>query len=550
MIIADARGNAADSSFGVRLGQFARQIKADFWDLFERDDRESYAALDGLRALAVLWVIAFHIMLLLAVPLNGNPYAKADSILSPTSSLKVWRYLLLISSGDLGVDIFFVLSGFLIADILIRDLAKRRLSAGTFLRRRFIRIVPAYFFTILVYMAGATLVDTDADGCRKNWWKNLLFVNNMVRPLLTKQADDSSSACVPQTWSIAVEFQFYLISPALMLWLVSAPAAEWRRAFWPWQNEGDASNAGKRGDMTLGLMANAINDSSSSAFPPTAHEPFAPLTADELSTALATNFRWKMAGLVVLGLCSLTIQAILYATNVESRGNLFSMLVFLDDYVYVRTYCRVVPYLVGIACAVYFHAFGKREISTYVPASENQADEFASPYASWYQRALKYAGGWDLDSSALLLTLGVNVVFSYLGPGTKGSVEQDPAFDIFTADQIFLSFFARVAFGCCLGYQVYLCLVGRGQLLNRFLSSRIWLPFARLSFSAYLMQFAIMSWLFQLKSLVPALAFDPAWNSLQAYCAALVTIVAFTCLIFVLVVPSYLLIEKTCMRLR
>jgi peptidoglycan/LPS O-acetylase OafA/YrhL len=93
-------------------------------------------------------------------------------------------------------------------------------------------------------------------------------------------------------------------------------------------------------------------------------------------------------------------------------------------------------------------------------------------------------------------------------------------------------------------------LVARGQLLNRFLSSPVWLPFARLSYSAYLMQFMIMSWLFTWKSHFASLSFNPDWSAGQAFGVALLMMICSNTIVFVCVIPCHLLIEKTFMRLR
>jgi peptidoglycan/LPS O-acetylase OafA/YrhL len=500
-------------------------------------------------------------MLFMTAPLAGNPYAKADSIFPPSIFHNVWQCFFLLSSGDLGVDIFFVLSGFLIADILIRDYAKNRLSAWMFLYRRFIRIFPAYFVAIVLYMVGATLAQADVDACQTNFWKNLLFVNNLVRPLLTAQEGDTTIGCMQHTWSIAVEFQFYLISPALVLWLVSANRSEWIRAFFPNYQASDDQDANQlrslkianlqssgmesgqefsQDSMHEGLLSNQdVQIASSNSVAVTASSDVKPMSTAELSASLTQNFQFKMICLVLIGLLSLAIQAIIYVLNSYTRSMRYNMIVFFDDYVYVRTYCRVAPYLAGIACAVYFHAFGKAELNT----NQQAVTEFD-------ETGLKTDSCWNRDSIALMVTLAINIVLAYFGPATKSSIEQLDVMDLFASDQIFLGFFARVIFGCCLAYQVYLCLMGRGQLLNHFLSSAFWLPFARLSYSAYLIQFIIMSWLFTWKSHLPSLAFNPDWSTAQAYFVSLLMILAANACIFLFAIPSYLLIEKTFMRLR
>src|SRR5258705_1240502 len=89
--------------------------------------------IDGLRAVAVLAVILFH---------AGIPAA---------------------SGGFVGVDVFFVISGFLIASILKRDFERHRFSVGGFYERRIRRIFPALFVVPGASMVAAAIVLTPAD---------------------------------------------------------------------------------------------------------------------------------------------------------------------------------------------------------------------------------------------------------------------------------------------------------------------------------------------------------------------------------------------------
>jgi peptidoglycan/LPS O-acetylase OafA/YrhL len=510
----------SDSSSNA-VSTFLQQVKSDFLELFTRDEKASYTSLDGLRALAVIWVIAFHQMLFVSGLVWVNPFSSKSSVLTPAQVDSVNAYLFLVSGGDLGVDIFFVLSGFLIADILIRDFAKHRVCAWSFLYRRFLRIVPAYAVTIVLYLVGATLSSTDSEACQKYWWQNLLFLNNVL-------VSGDIKNCVPQAWSIAVEFQFYLISPMLMLWLVSASHQDWIRAFVPrrFASSMAQSSSLQADHQLIQPLSDALDESES------------PLSADELAQSLANNFRYKMGGLSALGLLSLIIQAIIYIANYRDRSNPL----FYFQVVYPRMWCRMIPYLAGIGMCLYYHAFGKAEAkANRLEASVDQASD---------QGVLSgLMSSWNRDSTALLVTVIANVVVAHFGAGDKNVWEMKPQ-DFFAADQLFFAFFTRVIFGCGVAYQVYLCLAGRGQLLNRFLSSKLWLPFARLSFSAYLFQFIFFGWFFTLKSQLSVLDFNSSWSGGQAYVAVLLVMLLCQLFIFVLATPVYLLIEKTFMRLR
>lgn len=144
--------------------------------------------LDGLRAVAILMVIFSHVL---------QTYHWSNFV--PF----VWR----LAPGATGVTIFFVLSGYLITTLLLREhSAHGRIRLAEFYRRRQWRILPAYF----VFM-GVTAVLAHA-GIASADWKSLVtalfFLGDYVQlPWI-----------FGHTWSLAVEQQFYLIYPILLIW--------------------------------------------------------------------------------------------------------------------------------------------------------------------------------------------------------------------------------------------------------------------------------------------------------------------------------------------
>jgi peptidoglycan/LPS O-acetylase OafA/YrhL len=148
--------------------------------------------IEGLRGIAVLLVIFFHF---------GLPWC---------------------GGGFLGVDVFFVLSGYLITQILLRDLEGDSFSLVGFYRRRVVRILPALLAMLLITCIVASLVllpvetrtmgmsAAAAAGFASNFffWSSTNYFNVAeVRPLI-------------HTWSLGVEEQFYLLYPLLLfaLW--------------------------------------------------------------------------------------------------------------------------------------------------------------------------------------------------------------------------------------------------------------------------------------------------------------------------------------------
>jgi peptidoglycan/LPS O-acetylase OafA/YrhL len=148
--------------------------------------------LDGLRSLAILPVVLYH-------------------------------YGLGLSGGFVGVDVFFVISGFLITSLLLRDIDAGHFSIVEFYERRARRILPALFFVLAVTTGLSLLVflPVDLGNFGKSLTATSVFTSNVffwrefgyfdraaeLKPLL-------------HTWSLSVEEQFYILFPPF-LWLIS-----------------------------------------------------------------------------------------------------------------------------------------------------------------------------------------------------------------------------------------------------------------------------------------------------------------------------------------
>lgn len=148
--------------------------------------------IQGLRALAVLSVFLFHI----------NHY--------------------LLPGGFLGVDIFFVLSGFLISGILIQKKEQNQQSLLEFYQSRFKRILPAYYFLLLVVSLVVIFVYFNQDV--KFYRKALVFSsifnsNNYFSGLDTYFGAQNSENPLLHTWTLSIEMQFYFILPFLIYFL-------------------------------------------------------------------------------------------------------------------------------------------------------------------------------------------------------------------------------------------------------------------------------------------------------------------------------------------
>lgn len=154
-------------------------------------DRQRQPGLDFLRAIAIIVVVLYHAGIM-GFPLPG----------------RVHRF------GWIGVDLFFVLSGYLIGGQLLAPLVRRqRMDLRRFFARRALRILPAYFFILAIYFF------------LPSWreypemfpvWKFLISVQNIGL---------RGGTAFSHAWSLAVEDQFYLLLPLVLLCLI-----RWRRA--------------------------------------------------------------------------------------------------------------------------------------------------------------------------------------------------------------------------------------------------------------------------------------------------------------------------------
>jgi len=154
--------------------------------------------IDGLRAIAVLAVFVFH--------LNRR-----------------W-----LPGGFFGVDIFFVISGYLITSIILRDCEEGRFRFGRFYQRRIARLLPAFFAVAVTTLVGAALVYSPQDlasagatlSAAAASVANLKFLLQGNYFVLSPDSQPFLHC-----WSLSVEEQFYLLFPAAFLLLYRRPRA-------------------------------------------------------------------------------------------------------------------------------------------------------------------------------------------------------------------------------------------------------------------------------------------------------------------------------------
>ncbi len=126
------------------------------------------------------------------------------------------------SAGFAGVDIFFVISGFLIGGIVLRALAEGRFSFRTFYARRARRILPALFVMILVTLPFALMlmIPRELRHYGGGAFATLLFLSNVwFLNRIDYFSPEAASDPLLHTWSLAVEEQFYLVLPVVLILL-------------------------------------------------------------------------------------------------------------------------------------------------------------------------------------------------------------------------------------------------------------------------------------------------------------------------------------------
>lgn len=156
-----------------------------------KDQYLSY--IDGLRALAVTYVVLFH------------------------------AFPLVFPGGFLGVDIFFVISGFLIGRQIVTEIRSGTFSFIHFYMRRIRRLFPALFVVYIatLIVGGLILPPSEFSALTLTLRASLLLVSNFHFANRTGYFDEDGSASpLLHTWSLSVEEQFYLVAPIIIYFVM------------------------------------------------------------------------------------------------------------------------------------------------------------------------------------------------------------------------------------------------------------------------------------------------------------------------------------------
>ncbi|XP_059140219.1 nose resistant to fluoxetine protein 6-like isoform X2 [Physella acuta] len=178
-----------------------------------RQPAGSLTAIHGIRFLSMTWVIL------------GHTYNVSISILGSTPTtvllehIKRWTFDA-VFNASVSVDTFFTLSGLLVAYLTCKEIFKKgwKINWPLFYFHRFWRLTPPYMLTILLvlglqrFMGSGSLwpmqMPVDKTFCENNWWTNLLYINNIVH---------NDEMCLEQSWYLANDMQFYVLSPLMLI---------------------------------------------------------------------------------------------------------------------------------------------------------------------------------------------------------------------------------------------------------------------------------------------------------------------------------------------
>ena len=160
----------------------------------DRWNQNYIPALDGIRGIAILLVVTYHYL----------------------------GFIKLFSLGWAGVDLFFVLSGYLITSRLVATRDKPKYFRN-FYFNRILRIFPVYFLALAIFYLAITIYVSKSevhyfDFYFKNWWAFVFFIQNWVYIIFGFSPENH----LQHFWSLAIEEQFYLFWPLVLYFILSS----------------------------------------------------------------------------------------------------------------------------------------------------------------------------------------------------------------------------------------------------------------------------------------------------------------------------------------
>ncbi|KAJ5076282.1 o-acyltransferase [Anaeramoeba ignava] len=439
-------------------------FQTNFRKLIQKSPIENTKFLNGIRVISMFWIIFGHSIFFELYPGFNNDL----TLFSPKGPPKKWPFQIL-NGGELGVDTFFFLSGFLISFLSIPKVQSKKLNIGIFYFHRIWRLMPSLAFVILIYMNISPFfgngpffwqyTEVIKETCSKYWYSSLLFFNNFY-------PSDNSKECIPWVWYLANDVQFHVITP-IFLYLFS-----WKKIF--------------------GLIS--------------------------------------VFSMICLG-CGMNFW-LTHKYNINFYLFDDSMPDYMK-YIYVRPYTRILPYIVGVGCAMLLiWATERKRKANDFDEKMNLINTRVTQTKS-KTKSLIFAHLLFVVFFAILLIVVFLPYNNYKDEGKKWNINANAAY-------IGLS---KLFWGIGMAGIVVIFIKYSNvfSLIKKFLSWDLWTPLARLTYNAYLMHPIIM----YLANLSSRILFN--YNAVPIFYATTTNVIlayVFSFIIFLLVERPFMNFEK------
>ncbi|MCG8536618.1 MAG: acyltransferase [Pseudomonadales bacterium] len=351
-------------------------IKSNAKSVFVRKG-DNVAYIDGIRALSCIAIFLYHSFFLYHL---YTPFEHFAEFVKHTPLSLSWIWGL-----DKSVDAFFLISGFLIGGLLLKEHKQtKNINLKSFYWRRYLRLTPIYWFAMLVFFVLAPQHSSTL-------WANVLYINNFL---------SLEHMSMPWTWSLAVEEQFYLLFPPLLLWFILKGS-------------------------------------------------------NPLNRLLALYF------LSYLVVAAVAYNSPLWHMDYEQQVSSAENIKLYFDMLYVNLYTRFGPLING-AIVAYLVMYRK----------------------TWVERWLSNTFWVNIITLCAIATIGLGMILN----GNKHWFSGIPSFGPM------MLIFDKNLFSLALSWIVLSCPSNAitAKVICRFLSAKIWYPFAQLSYSMYLFHYMIL----------------------------------------------------------
>ncbi|XP_055637440.1 nose resistant to fluoxetine protein 6-like isoform X2 [Toxorhynchites rutilus septentrionalis] len=185
-------------------------------------DDHGLGCINGIKAVAMFFILGGHALLFMAGGAAYNPGFHGEQA-------KLLRNAFLLNSPLL-VDTFLLLSGFLLARLLLIELDKRRgrVNFAALYVFRYIRLTPAYVAVMALYATWLPQLGSgplwnqrmllEQSRCQASWWRNVLYINNYI---------GTDQLCMFQSWYLAADTQLFVLAPIVLypMWKLGRRAA-------------------------------------------------------------------------------------------------------------------------------------------------------------------------------------------------------------------------------------------------------------------------------------------------------------------------------------